>query len=451
MGSARVAGNSTTDDIVKTTVSDFQQTGSTAVNLTTANGEVALNANNVAGAAAPAAGPNTVNPISSGSAAFRLANGKVAILTGVSNTSSKIILYDPTTSSFLIGPGLIQPGTSASGSAVFQRPDGKYMIFYGTRSDIYDPAGSSGFGSMTTGPGAPANTNVGPGSRVIPRDDGRFLILLGQSNQTELYDPVQNAVIVGPPIVGGLLASGSAVLQRPDGRFLVILGNGGTTNIYNPRAGNGGTFTAGPSIVGGSASVGANAFQMPDGRFMIILGGNTTSTSVYDPVANTFVAGPNLTDLAGTGSNAFQRPDGKWIVVIGNGSKGTNLWDPTSGGAQGQFTRPAGSDLLQPAGTGALSFQRDDGTYMVLSGGPAGSNSTTAFDVGWRPTGSWTSEQIPSTKISPIRLILGFGAAISHCYRLGQCADVCQNGGHHRYLSKLRHRVTGCSLCSDTK
>jgi len=76
-----------------------------------------------------------------------------------------------------MGPNITQTGF-ASGSAVFQRQDGKYMVFFGNSSDVYDPAGSNNFGSMAIGPGLPPGANVAPGTRVIPRSDGKFLILL---------------------------------------------------------------------------------------------------------------------------------------------------------------------------------------------------------------------------------------------------------------------------------
>jgi hypothetical protein len=65
-----------------------------------------------------------------------------------------------------------------------------------------------------------------------------------------------------------------------------------------------------------------------------VLGGGTSNTSIYDPGANTFTAGPALEggagasdDNAGSGAHALQRPDGKFLVILANGSNKTSIYD----------------------------------------------------------------------------------------------------------------------------
>jgi hypothetical protein len=410
LGSARISGNSSNNnDVVKTTTADFTQgiactgTGYCPMNVSTTGDDVTLNVNNVASVAAPTGGNGLATAISSNSAVFRRPDGKFVILSGT--TTGVMNVYDPVKNLFSLGPTLAS--TLGSGSAVFQRGDGKFMIFYGNRSDIYDPAGTNYFGLISPGPNLPsANNNntliAGAGSRVIPRSDGKFLILMGGSLMTGVYDPTANTVVQGPSLVvsgtQAIVASGSAVFERPDGKWVVIMGGGNTsTNIYDPFAGTTGlgAFSVGPNL-NGAAGAGANVFQLADGRFMVIDGNNSVNADLYSPTTNSFTAVNTMTDRAGMGSTSFQRPDGTWVVVTGNGSMAYYIYDPTNG-ANGTFTRGT-TFLTNPVGMGGLSFQRDDGMYMIVNG-QAGTNST-VVDAGWRTVGSWISEDITNTAIS---------------------------------------------------
>ncbi len=407
VGSARIAGNSTNDDITKNTTSDFTQgtfcsgSGYCSTNVSIANNDISMQVDNSLTASTinptSTGAPSTVIPISSGSAIMRQQNGVVAFLGGVSAASARIYTYSVPTNTFTVGPNLT--ATIGSGSAVFQRQDGKFVITYANRSDIYDPAGSNNFGSIAVGPNLPVIGGVqyiaGGGSRVIPHSDGKFLVLLGGSQYSALYDPVANTMAQGPALsgAGNIVASGSAVFQRQDGKWIVILGgNTTTTNIYDPVTS---TFSAGPTLQS-AAGTGANVLQLPDGRFMVIDANNNINTDIYNFATNTFTAGPQFSDKVGTGSTAFQMANNKWIITVGNGSKATYLYDPTSG-TTGSLTQVT-NNLPNSVGVGGGVFQRDNGSYLILNGA-LGTNST-VYDVGWRTGGVWTSEDITSTKIS---------------------------------------------------
>ena len=84
---------------------------------------------------------------------------------------------------------------------------------------------------------------------------------------------------------------------------------------------------------------------------------------------------------------------------MGGNSTTTNIYDPVNGGTYGSFSDPGSNAYLNSAAnTAALSFQRPDGKYIVLSGG--GATTSTLYDAGWNTTGTWISEDILSTKIS---------------------------------------------------
>jgi hypothetical protein len=53
----------------------------------------------------------------------------------------------------------------------------------------------------------------------------------------------------------------------------------------------------------------AGAIKRPDGKYLIVHANNNTGTSVYDPVANSAVAGPVLTGNADEAALAVVRPD----------------------------------------------------------------------------------------------------------------------------------------------
>lgn len=161
---------------------------------------------------------------------------------------------------------------------------------------------------------------------------------------------------VGP---SAALGAGGHAIRRPDGIFLVVRGGGTTTTyIYNPVAN---TFSTGPALKG-NAGAGSNSFQRPDGKFLVIHGNNLATTSIYDPVANTTTTGPTMTAAAGAGSFTIVKSAGVFLVLRGNTSNGTQIYTAASN------SFAAGPTTSANNGDGAHAIKRPDGKFLVYRG-----------------------------------------------------------------------------------
>lgn len=414
-GSVKIGNNTNGDDINKQTTADFTQSGysvttSDSVNdIDTSNNQISL-VTDLIGAggttAAPAAGPGVGQTVGTASLTFQRPDGKFVLVNG-----NHVRLYDPTLNRFG-GGAQFTTGTAGNGLTAFQRANGTFIVVVGggTGTQIYAPGTSTNEqGTFVVGPATTAA--VGVGSVVIRRTDGKVLLIHGGGvGTTSVYDPTNatgtssiGSFAIGPAIAsGGTVTTGSFQFGLPNGKWIVGLGGSTTTNVYDPTIGNnpggGGAFTAGPALSAASGA-GAHVIQLPDNRMLVILGGTTGATSIYNPATNTFTAGPSLASAGtvGAGGHSFQRSDGKWVLVRGGASTSLQLYDPSSG-ADGSFSTLASGLTGTGAGSGAHTFQRPDGMYVVVN---ANSQSTTTlYDAGWNTSGTWTSEDITSTKIS---------------------------------------------------
>jgi hypothetical protein len=224
---------------------------------------------------------------------------------------------------------------------------------------------------------------VASSSIVMKRPDGKFVIIAGSTTtpNAQLYDPTAETVtnLGSVPTAYGAnvnIGLGALAFKRPDGKFLFILGNAAntagsgatsTTVIFDPVAN---TFTQGPDLMA-TAGRGAFVIPLPSGRVLIAHGNFTTRTSVYDPVNNTMSPGPISTTAIGSGSVAIPRPDGTYFVVAGNSAETctlvttTMLFDPF----QMSFRTNTGVNITTGTGAGAFAFQRNDGLYVIVHGG----------------------------------------------------------------------------------
>jgi len=244
--------------------------------------------------------------------------------------------------------------------------------------------GTTGFYQGVFGNDHPQLNNVaGIGTSVIARDDKTFLVLIGGSASAELYDPVTqtftNQTGTGN-VPTGTISSGSFSLKRPDGKFLVVLGGGSAvTNIYDQYAPPGSRFTLGPALTGTAANQAAFAILNADGTFTILPGNAATTTSIYDPFRNTMTVGPLQTigtnmgghaiPLAGPNNNIYK-------VIVGTTLGGAVSTTTTNYNANSKiFT--AGTILGVGAGSGAFSFQRQDGFWILVKGDATGTAATT--------------------------------------------------------------------------
>lgn len=413
-GSVRIGNNSTTDDIVKETTSDFTTAGtsittSDGVNTVTTTGDKLQLVTDLIGAGAsltaPAAGQTTGTNVTTGSVAFQRPDRKFVVYVGGASTSR---MYDASTNTWTAGPSTSAGVSLGAGSRAFQRQNGSVMILHGgaTSTTVYQPGASQNMGTSSVGP--VTTGTVGVGSQAIRMSNGKVHVVHGNtSTTTSVYDPTACVGVAcnntfgrftAGPATTGNVTTGSFLIPRPDGKWILGLGGATTTNLFDPSSVP--AFTAGPALTTGSPGAGTHVIQLPDGRFMVLIGG-TGNTQIYDPISNTFSAGSTLaTDTLGAGAHSFQRSDGKWIVVVGGNSKNLQLYDPTSG-ANGTFSQLTGASGLvgaTNAGAGSLTFQRPDGMYVVVMGQTT--QLTTIYDAGWNTTGTWTSEDINNTKIS---------------------------------------------------
>jgi hypothetical protein len=256
-----------------------------------------------------------------GAMALPLPNGRVLIFHGNFLATSSI--YDPFSNTIVEG---VQTSRGVgNGSLFIPRPDGSFLLALGTpygegcttavnqnTTNTFNPY------TMTVGPTSPAISltalkSIGPGSMAIPRADGNWVVVLGAGqssgtgvaggcvaqNNTMLYNPIMNKIIVGPNTTANV-GYGAFVVPRADGNWLVMHGGGAaTTSIYLEGAGVatadiglGGTFVGGPVSTGvigglgasqqGTSAGGGLAFQRDDGKYVVILGAGGSGLNQLD-------------------------------------------------------------------------------------------------------------------------------------------------------------------------
>ncbi|MDP2815910.1 MAG: hypothetical protein Q8O19_04450 [Rectinemataceae bacterium] len=386
-----------------------------------------------------------------GTVVIKRPNGTFLVVSGNSATSNAQI-YTQETQAFATnatgvsgavcsgtGNGSCLPTTGAAntvlgrGALAFKRPDGKFLVVLGgatTTTNIYDPVLSTfTLGPVTTGV-------VGRGALVIPLPNGRVLIAHGnQLTTTSVYDPVNNVMIAGPETTV-FVGPGSLAIPNTNGTWFIALGVAAvaesataytcstirtTTNLFDPYA-MAFTATTGQPAMTTGIGPGAFAFQRSDGMWMINKGGNVVTTcaaasataayQLYNPVTMKLAVGPSSVVGSLSGAHAVQRPNGSWLIFNGGSTTTTQIYlendgaaSALAGGAKlGSFTA---GPTVAGVGSGAVSFQRDDGKYVMISGGTGtsavavGTAATAAqqYDAGWITSGSYRSEQLNVTDL----------------------------------------------------
>jgi Abnormal spindle-like microcephaly-assoc'd, ASPM-SPD-2-Hydin/Kelch motif/Galactose oxidase, central domain len=182
-----------------------------------------------------------------------------------------------------------------------------------------------------------------PMATLLP--NGKVLIAGGNNgpsilSSAELYDPSTNtfAVAASTPVMNIARENATATLL-PNGKVL-IAGGGGTfsnflssTELYDPVSN---TFVAAPSMNVGRYY--ATATLLSNGKVLIAGGqgsvGHLSSTELYDPVSNTFAASTPAMNTARAVPTATLLPNGKVLIAGGAGDAGpltsTELYDPTT-------------------------------------------------------------------------------------------------------------------------
>jgi membrane-associated protease RseP (regulator of RpoE activity) len=233
---------------------------------------------------------------------------------------------------------------------------------------------------------------VASSSVVMKRPDGKYVIIAGSTStpNAQVYDPDTKAItnLGTVPAAYGInvnIGVGVLAFKRTDGKFLITLGTAvnsagsgatSTTVVYDPVAN---TFATGPNLTGTSGR-GALAIPLPNGRVLIIHGNYLTTSSIYDPLTETMMTGPNTNAVAvGAGSFAIPLPNGTFMVNTGvsadtcsAGATTVQLFDPY----QMTFRTMTGVALAAFGGPGATLFQRSDGTWLYNQANGAGSGSS---------------------------------------------------------------------------
>ena len=226
---------------------------------------------------------------------------------------------------------------------------------------------SSGNGTFATST-VVTTAAAGAGSHTILREDGQVIVVHGNSLATCSRWDGMTATMTSVTCATGATnpGVGAISLKRPDGRYLLIHGN--TTNLstlFDPWGVT--ANAAGPTAnFCTTAAEGTNAFLRDDGKYVVLCGG-TTAWSVYDPTANTFVAGTAVGTAFGAGAFAIHRDDGTFLVFAGGNVTTHWIYNPYAS-ATGTMTLNSITSNAPTITTGAFAIRRQDGKFLVLGG-----------------------------------------------------------------------------------
>ncbi|MFO1527525.1 MAG: hypothetical protein U1F16_16260 [Turneriella sp.] len=312
--------------------------------------------------------------------------GRGLIMTGGSMATS---LYNPFTGLMEYGPDL--PGAVSQGSLnlpITAGPEaGKQLIFQGGGTAtlyVYDPAVNL-FANAISGThysGTPAAKNTGSRHFVIgsgPMQNSYLILNGGGTATSEYFDPTTSAFSVGPGVVG--CASGvqaGSWIFRVGSKFMLLCGSSTNRTNFDPTSL---TFSGG-STIGATPMAGAHGFYIGSGtnagKYLLIVSGNSSVTRLYDPLTDSWGAGPAaLCGNAGAGGFAIPVNSGvnagKILIVLGGGSTATCYFDPAASASPftpGPFT---GSHSGYAVGSESLAFPVNIGlypnSYLIIHGG----------------------------------------------------------------------------------
>jgi len=340
-------------------------------------------------------------------------NKTFKIIAAPNTLAANAALYDPSAQVFTSQSGSnIPTATNGPGGFAIKRPDGKFLVVLGNASattNIYDPVADT----FSAGPNLTGNAATG--SAALINTDGTYTIVHGNALTTStVYDPGRNTVQTGPTLTTAANCGFWAIPLVGQNMYRVFPGVGPgvagvtTTMNYDNQAK---VFSAGTALTT-AHGCGSFVFQRQDGYWVSVTAGSgasgadTVTTNIINPftsggaAANSSLAGPALTGTAGTdgaarGAHVIPRADGTFLIIHGRGVTRTTIYSPwgsTFGiGAPIGFTS-AGPTLPTAVGGGAVSFQRADGKWVLISGGQ--SNVVQWLDAGWYSDGQYMSEQI---------------------------------------------------------
>ncbi len=397
-GGLTIKGLDNSSSTVKTTSADFAK-GTVGSSLVNSNGSLEMSDGTVPNSYTGTIDTNGASlsaRINSGAMAIARADGKFLILRGGGTTGMDI--YDPVTNTFSNSPQVLN-GNLGGGGIAFPRPGGRYRVIHGnglTTTSLIDPQGHATVAASV------GITAVATGTVAFKRPDGRYIFSNGGTAvTTQIYDPVADTFTAGPSMTTGTTGQGSLVIPMASsttgyGALFIIGGASAATQQYISSNGSvngvnaGGSFVVGPVLptnceINGAGSV---AIRRPQGDYLILSKANVSV--LYDPVLNAFSTcrntGPGT--ALGNGAHAIPLQNGTFLIIIGGGSTESYIYNPNSD----TFTLHDTS--LTAVNVGALSFMKPDGTWQILVGNSA---TTNTYDTGLPMTGiatRYTTEDI---------------------------------------------------------
>jgi hypothetical protein len=312
--------------------------------------------------------------------------GLVPTLVIHGNISSTTSLYNQALNTFTPGPPL--PSNVNDGGLSFQIiggiNNGRMMMIYGgiTSTTLYDPATGTVLGSPLT-----ITNPTGSGAHSVPviagTMNGQVIIVCGNNGSAiNVYDPVTNSFPATALTLAAAARWGSHSIPMPSGDWIVVHGNNTATTSTFSSAVPG--FIAGPAIPGiSTVYFGGHSFLAYNGFIITVLGNGGNKTTLFNPAGPSFsdpATRPTLSNPAGSGANTFMITSGiniwQSLIIHGNGTSTTSLYDPFAD----SFS--PGPNLPGNASNGSHNFQINGGPYagmtMVILGG--GTNATALYD-----------------------------------------------------------------------
>ena len=295
-----------------------------------------------------------------GSTSITLADGRVLVYGDYARFGTvKTDVFNPATNSF-----------SAAGDSTFKRndspgvllADGKVLIAGGTTYETYPGGTVPDFQSTSSAElfDPLSNTWSTTGNMNIPRrsffmvrlNSGKVLVGGGirdkstSLNSAEIYDPATGTFSSAPDMPGSNREGASAALLS-NGNVLVVGGSDGSNLwksaiIYDAITNS---WSSVSSQMRTEHYLNAAIVTLTDGRVLIAggqtLGGESVSkTDIFDPMTNTFSAGPELSTPR-QGLTAHVLADGKVVLIggmaYGDDSNTVDVYDPVTSRIIRQF------------------------------------------------------------------------------------------------------------------
>jgi hypothetical protein len=351
-----------------------------------------------------------------------LPNGKVLIVGGLNPATNIPIvhseLYDPSTGQFTAS-------TSASnGDLNYARsshtatllPNGKVLIIGGlinattrtARSELYDPSTGQFTASTSTSNGDLSNARSNHTATLLP--NGKVLVVGGLINATtstahsELYDPSTGQFTVSTGITNGDLTntrSNHTATLLATGKILVIGGyNGIQSEVYDLATNK---FTPSTTSLNGNLNYVRNnqvAIAMSDGTVLVAGGFDNSGTAiphseVYSPATGQFTKSTTVANgdetYARGNTTAVLLPNGQ-IIVIGGATTATTVTTHSEIYTTGKFiptNSTSNGDLLNARSNHTATLLTDG--RILIAGGKNGTTAQAHSEIYTYALGSFES------------------------------------------------------------